>query len=246
MHEEPYRWLEAISNRREYIRDQLKGGTPVFAISRPEGVLLLGVGIGQSKVFEIFDRHGMAALGNPVDIERIRQTAIQAAHTEGFQRSAADVTLRRLVNFSLSYALKSHFEQVFASPIIAESVLAECGESPGQDVLVRLRFDGTPSFPGDGVAVACASPEPEAVAAQWLQETLQPADTLNRVITKCLAVWKAIVDDTLAKGIHVPKANTREIPGKTIEAALLDRERPPNHRFRLLDIAPKAGAGAKS
>ena len=43
MTEEPYRWLEAISNRREYIRDQLKGGTPVFALSRPEGILLLGV-----------------------------------------------------------------------------------------------------------------------------------------------------------------------------------------------------------
>ena len=48
MTEEPYRWLEAISNRREYIRDQLKGGTPVFAISRPEGILLLGLGQGAS------------------------------------------------------------------------------------------------------------------------------------------------------------------------------------------------------
>ena len=79
MTEEPYRWLEAISNRREYIRDQLKGGTPVFALSRPEGILLLGVGIGQSKVFEIYDRHGFAALGHPVDIEKLRQAAIEAA-----------------------------------------------------------------------------------------------------------------------------------------------------------------------
>ena len=46
MTEEPYRWLEAIGNRREYIRDQLKGGTPVFAVSRPEGILLIGVGQG--------------------------------------------------------------------------------------------------------------------------------------------------------------------------------------------------------
>ena len=46
MTEEPYRWLEAIGNRREYIRDQLKGGTPVFACSRPEGILLVGVGQG--------------------------------------------------------------------------------------------------------------------------------------------------------------------------------------------------------
>ena len=90
MTEEPYRWLEAISNRREYIQEQLKGSTPVFALSRPEGILLLGVGRGQSKVFEIYDRHGFAALGHPVDIERLRQAAIEAAHLEGFNRSGKD------------------------------------------------------------------------------------------------------------------------------------------------------------
>src|SRR5215831_1606220 len=100
MIEEPYRWLDAISNRREYIRDQLKGGTPVFAVSRKEGILLLGVGQGQSKVFEIYDRHGLAALGHPVDIEKLRQAAIEAAHLEGFNRSAGDVTLRRLISFA--------------------------------------------------------------------------------------------------------------------------------------------------
>ena len=61
MTEEPYRWLEAIGNRREYIQEQMKGGTPVFAVSRPEGILLVGVGQGQSKVFEIYDRHAFAA-----------------------------------------------------------------------------------------------------------------------------------------------------------------------------------------
>lgn len=245
MHEEPYRWLEAISNRREYIRDQLKGGTPVFAVSRPEGILLVGVGVGQSKVFEVFDRHGMAALGNPVDIERIRQTAIQAAHTESFQRSSQDVTLRRLVNFSLSYALKSQFEQVYASPLIAETIFAEVGPTPESDTLVRLRFDGTPQFPDGGVAVACATPEPEAVATQWLIETLEEADSLNRVATKCLAVWKAITEDTLAKGIQTPKSNIRGIPGKTLEIALLDREAPPARRYQPFDLAAKGNSREK-
>src|SRR6516225_6316754 len=142
MTEEPYRWLEAISNRREYIRDQLKGGTPVFALSRPEGILLLGVGQGQSKVFEIYDRHAFAALGHPVDIERIRQAAIEAAHLEGFNRSARDVTLRRLISFALSGTLKSAFEQVFAPPFIVESIFAELGEDQANDVLVRLHYDG--------------------------------------------------------------------------------------------------------
>ena len=41
MTEEPYRWLEAVSNRREYVREQLKGGSPVLAASLPDGILLL-------------------------------------------------------------------------------------------------------------------------------------------------------------------------------------------------------------
>ena len=49
MTEEPYRWLEAVANRRDYVREQLKGGSPVFAACLPEGILLLGVGSGQSR-----------------------------------------------------------------------------------------------------------------------------------------------------------------------------------------------------
>ena len=141
MTEEPYRWLEAIGNRREYIREQMKGGTPVFAVSRPEGILLLGVGIGHSKVFEVYDRHGLAALGHPVDIEKLRQAAIEAAHLEGFSRNPKDVTLRRLISFALSTMLKHSFEQIFAPPFIVESIWAELGDTPAHDVLVRVHHD---------------------------------------------------------------------------------------------------------
>ena len=79
MTEEPYRWLEAVANRREYVREQLKGGSPALAASLPDGILLLAVGSGQSKVFELFDRHALAGLGHPADIEKIRQAAIDAA-----------------------------------------------------------------------------------------------------------------------------------------------------------------------
>ena len=69
MIEEPYRWLEVSAKRREYVREQLRDGAPVFAASLPAGVLLLGVGVGHSKVFELFDRHALAGLGHPVRID---------------------------------------------------------------------------------------------------------------------------------------------------------------------------------
>ncbi len=234
MTEEPYRWLEAIGNRREYIRDQLKGGTPVFALSRPEGILLLGVGQGQSKVFEIYDRHAFAALGHPVDIEKIRQAAIEAAHLEGFNRSAKDVTLRRLISFSLSSMLKNAFEQVFSPPLIVESIFAELGETDEHDNLVRVHFDGDHYYESSGVLVAHRDPQTEREAAEWIRGVLKPSDSLERSAAICLAAYQALVEETGFAGLEPGNAPT-PIKGKVLEMALLDRQRPGPVHYRPLE-----------
>ncbi len=236
MTEEPYRWLEAISNRREYIRDQLKGGTPVFAVCRPEGILLFGLGQGQSKVFEIYDRHAMAALGHPVDIEKLRQAAIEAAHLEGFNRSACDVTLRRLISFSISSMLKNAFEQVFAPPLIIESIFAQLGDTPAQDTLVRLRYDGDHHYFSSGVLVAHRDTAQEVEAADWVAKALTPTDSLNRVAELCMAAWQVLNDGKTFQGLAVPSNTSLTLPGKVLEVALLDRNRPGPVHYRPLDL----------
>ena len=236
--DEPYRWLDAIANRREYIRDQLKGATPVFAFSRPEGILLLGVGTGQSKVFEIYDRQALAALGHPVDIERIRQTIIEAAHREGFTRDPADVTLRRLLNFSLGPALKGGFEQIFTAPLIVESVFAEVAEDPKGDVLARVNFDGTYRFDTTGLSVAHTEAADEAAATDWLRSRLTPSLTLAEVTRLALTAWTGL---TAEKGFVPPEpaalaASFVPGEGRVLEAALLDRN--PAHRSRYRTLTP--------
>ena len=37
MLEEPYRWVEAINNRREYLEDQLSAGSPVVGMTYAGG-----------------------------------------------------------------------------------------------------------------------------------------------------------------------------------------------------------------
>src|ERR1700677_506431 len=172
MTEEPYRWLEAVANRREYVREQLKSGTPVLAASLPEGILLLGVGSGQSKVFELFDRLALAGLGHPADIEKIRQAAIDAAHVEAFTRAPEDVSLRRLVSFGLSPQLKTNFEQIFTAPFLVELLLAEIGPEPAKNLLLRLHFDGAFQFQSGGVMVAASAPEAEPEAKAWLAKAI--------------------------------------------------------------------------
>ena len=187
--------------------------------------------------FEIYDRHGFAALGHPVDIEKIRQAAIEAAHLEGFNRSARDVTLRRLISFALSSTLKNAFEQVFSPPFIVESLFAELGAAPAQDVLVRVHYDGDHHYDASGVVVAHHEPQAEGEAAEWLRKTLQPGDSLERAAGLCLAVWHALTGKKGMAGITVPEKLETRVPGKVVEAAILDRRLPGPVMFRKLDLA---------
>ncbi|MGD9895771.1 MAG: proteasome subunit alpha [Candidatus Methylacidiphilaceae bacterium] len=142
MIEEPYRWLEAVQNRREYIEDQLRGAAPVVAVSGEPGILLLAGKASTPKICEIYDHLALGAVGHPADLEKIRQTAIEAAHVEGFSRSRADVSARRIVSYGLAGALKSAFEQIFAAPLLFRGVLVELGGSPAGDQGWILEYDG--------------------------------------------------------------------------------------------------------
>src|SRR5438874_7147771 len=143
MIEEPYRWVEAIANRREYIETQLAQGSPIAAVGYAEGILLLTIGRrSRQKLFEIYDRIAMGAIGHPGDIERLRLAAIELASTEGFTRSAADVSLRRLVHYSLSPVMKNGFEQIYGPPYLARLLFVEIGTSPADDLFLEVEYDG--------------------------------------------------------------------------------------------------------
>jgi proteasome alpha subunit len=142
MIEEPYRWVEAIANRAEYIETQLAAGSPIAAVGYRDGILFVTLGRGRQKVFEIYDRIAMGAIGHPGDIERLRMAAIELASAEGFTRSAADVSLRRLAHYSLSPVLKTAFEQVYGAPYLARMLFAEIGAKQEEDLFLRLEYDG--------------------------------------------------------------------------------------------------------
>lgn len=242
MTEEPYRWLEAVSNRREYVREQLKGGSPVLAASLPDGILLLGVGGGQSKVFELFDRHALAGLGHPADIEKIRQAAIDAAHTEAFTRAPEDVSLRRLVGFGLSPQLKQNFEQIFTAPFLVELLLAELGTERSKDLLLRLHFDGAFQFQNGGVMIAASQPEPEAEAKAWLERTLADQTDRNAAVELMLQAWWCLLENK-RWGAEFPdeaerKAGWRSATqGRVVEIGWLSRKTPRQAHYESLTLA---------
>jgi proteasome alpha subunit len=234
MTEEPYRWLEAIQNRREYIEDQLAPGLPVVALAAEPGVLLLGLKTSTPKIFEIYDHLALGTLGHPADIEKVRQTAIDAAHIEGFARSAQDVSARRLVSYNLAPALKAAFEQIFSAPLLFRGVLAELGPTPADDALWRVDYDGSFSAQsGSELSRGLVISGPRQVARDWLAQTPPPElprDNLKAAAHSALRllVW-AKLRGTKDQGIDFAATPTdtgalREKLGPDpLECGLLDR-----------------------
>ena len=234
MTEEPYRWLEAITNRREYIEDQLASGTPVVALSAEPGILLLTVKASTPKLFEIYDHLALGTLGHPADIEKVRQAAIDAAHLEGFTRSPHDVTARRLVSYNLAPALKNAFEQIFSAPLLFRGILAELGATAADDVLWRMEYDGSfISQSGAELARGLVISGPRGVAADWLAPVPGPelprGDLKSAALSALRLFLWARLRGTKDQGIEfsaLPSdvAGLKEKLGAdTLEFAFLDR-----------------------
>src|SRR5436305_4539168 len=114
---------------------KLSAGSSMAAVGYGDGILFVTLGRSRQKLFEIYDRIAMGAIGHPGDIERLRMAAIELASTEGFTRSAADVSLRRLAFYSLSPVMKTAFEQIYGAPYLARLLFAEVGASVEDDLL---------------------------------------------------------------------------------------------------------------
>ena len=248
MIEEPYRWVEAIANRREYIEAQLAPGSPIAALGYRDGILFLTMSQTRQKIFEIYDRIAMGAIGHPGDIERLRMVAIESASTEGFTRSATDVSLRRLVHYSLSPVMKAAFEQVYGPPYLARMLFAEIGERPEEDLFVRVEYDGEIATNGatyaqarqDFAALSGTQQSRELMEAFLATQHAPDAD-LQTTFNSALDAW-SIGHMTLQTSdakeqperTAVRKHREEQLAIAGIEAALLERDAGRAIRYRSL------------
>ena len=247
MIEEPYRWVEAIANRREYIETQLAQGSPIAAVGYRDGILFLTLGRGRQKIFEIYDRIAMGAIGHPGDIERLRMAAIELASTEGFTRSAADVSLRRLAHYSLSPVMKAAFEQVYGPPYLARLLFAEIGSSPKEDLFLRVDYDG--AIAADGLTaqprqrfavLSGTRPSAELMEKFFQKEHVTDAplpDAVN-VAMDAWSIGRMAMGENGAKELPgrdaIRKYRDEQLTSAAIEAAVLERDAKSAIRYRNL------------
>ena len=248
MIEEPYRWVEAIANRREYIEGQLAPGSPIAALGYRDGILFLTLGQTRQKLFEIYDRIGMGAIGHPGDIERLRMAAIELASSEGFTRSAADVSLRRLVHYSLSPVLKSAFEQIYGPPYLARMLFAEVGARREDDLFLRVEYDGEIASNGatyararQDFAVLSGTRQSVELMEAFLKTEHAPDTSFEAAVNSALDAWsvghmllQANDAKELPERAAIAEHRREQLAIAAIEAAVLERDGTAAIRYRSL------------
>jgi len=241
MLEEPYRWVEAIRNRREYVDDQLKAASAVVGCAYENGILLLTTTPGPRKLFEIYNQLAFAAIGHPADIEKLRKAVIDIAHLEAFNLSAHDISLQRLVHFGIGPLIKSAFDEIFRSPYLARVLVAEL-DPPEGHCFFSVDADGSFVSGRQAAAVSGVNGAHSLIIDQ-LKAGAGPEASLEDALDSALDAW--------ARG-HLPSAEEGEgrdddsaardflkgsLSSVKLEAAVLDRTLPTTSKFRLLTAA---------
>lgn len=249
MYEEPYRWVEAVGNRRQYLDDQFKAGAPVVGVVYEGGILLMTMSKGTPKLYEIYDRLALGGMGHPADLEKLRFNLLEMAHVEGFNRSASDVTGSRLVKYGIAPVVKQAFEEVFKAPFIVKILLAELSQKAGRDGFVTINYDGTFEEKSH-YAVLAATPLVEQTMVEYLRQ--QSIASLKDAVDAAVRTWavgdraqRTALDDGEDRGDVKPDSKQTDAESlythlrrcsseKAIECVLLDRHMQGSSKYRTL------------
>jgi len=252
MYEEPYKWVEAVGNRRQYLDEQFKQGSPVVALAYETGIVLLTVSKGTPKLYEIYDRLALGGMGHPADLEKLRFSLLEMAHVEGFNRSPSDVTGSRMVKYGIAPLIKQAFEEVFKAPFIVKILLAELGQKSGKETFLSINYDGTFEEGGHSAVLAAT----KAIEQAMLKSLPDERRSLEQAVGAALRAWAlgdrlqgralegeagrgdkatAAPSSSDAKSLY---AHVREtVAEKSIECAVLDRSQAGASKYRALTPA---------
>ena len=213
---------QLMKDRADFARKGIARGRSVVLMQYDQGILCVAENPSTSlhKISEIYDRIAFAAVGKYNEFENLRVAGVRLADLRGYSYDRRDVTGRGLAN-----AYAQTLGAIFTSepkPYEVEIMVAEVGDTPEDDQIFRLTYDGSV---GDehGVAVMGGSSE---VIGTYLSERYAESMSIEEALT--LAV------DGL--GRDGSSGESRSLGSAQLEVATLERGRP-RRSFRRIGAA---------
>lgn len=134
---------QMMKDRADYARKGIARGRALIACTFADGVVLCAENPSRTlrKISEIYDRIAFAGVGKYNEFELLRIAGVRQADLKGYSFAREDVNARSLAN-----AYAQTLGQVFThemKPYEIEILVAQVGESPTDDELFHILYDGT-------------------------------------------------------------------------------------------------------
>jgi proteasome alpha subunit len=209
---------QVMKDKADYARKGIARGRSGVVIQYAGGILFVAPNPSRAlhKISEIYDRIAFAAVGRYNEYESLRKLGVTYADITGYQFDRRDVTARGIANW-YAQQLGTAFIESTKPPEI-EIIVAEAGETPDQDQIYRITFDGSVT---DERGFAAMGGQADQVATV-LKERYADGLSLNDALAAALAALAA-----------PGNGEQPDMSASQLEVAVLDRSRP--HRtFRRL------------
>jgi proteasome alpha subunit len=220
---------QLMRDRSEYARKGISRGRSVAVVTYADGVLFIAENPSSTlhKVGELYDRIGFAAVGRYSEFESLRVAGVRLADVRGYSYNRRDVTGRVIAN-AYAQTLGAIFTEQM-KPYEVELCVAEVGDSPENDQLYRLTFDGSVVDEPDFVVMGGQA---EAVTGH-LREHFLPGMGLSDALAVGVKALSAVSPATAGTSNGGPTRLT----AAQIEVAVLDRRRPKRAFRRVVGAA---------
>jgi proteasome alpha subunit len=220
---------QIIKDKADYARKGIARGRSVVVIQYANGIAFVAENPSRAlhKISEIYDRIAFAAVGKYNEFESLRVAGVRLADTRGYSYDRKDVTGRGLAN-AYAQTLGTIFTEN-PKPFEVELVVAEVGESPAEDQMYRLTFDGSVADEHGFVAMGGSAEAITAALSQSYTAGLAFPDAL-RVAVSAMNAGRSTADPRPTDGDvsdqdASPSDAESPIPAGQLEVAVLDRTR---------------------
>ena len=207
---------QLMRDRADFARKGVSRGRSLVALHYADGVLFVSENPSAAlhKVSEIYDRIAFAAVGRYNEFENLRIAGVRLADMRGYAYDRRDVTGRGLAN-AYAQTLGTIFSSGGEKPYEVEIFVAEIGDTPAEDQIFRLTFEG---MVADEQGYAVMGGVADAVSAYLKERYTEGAGLEDSIRLAVAALGHSETDD-------------RVIPVDDLEVAMLDRTRVQPRKF---------------